>query len=246
MAHIRKRNRAGRGGSKTTVYDARYRDPDGIERSQMFTRRADAERFLTNTESAKLRGEWLDPEAGRVGFGDWSARWLRLQVSLKPKTRAGYESILRTHLLPAFGSRRLLTIEPVGVRQFVADLDAAGAAPRTVRNVYRALSSILSAAVDNRMIHRNPAAGVTLPRPAPSEALFLTATQVEELAEAIGPAHAPVVFLAAYGGLRWGEIAALRGGRVDPSGPACASSSRRRRSAARCCSSRRRTTRAER
>ena len=52
MGHIEKRN---------GKYRARYRDPLGRSHSKMFTRKADAERFLVEVESDKLRGAWIDP-----------------------------------------------------------------------------------------------------------------------------------------------------------------------------------------
>lgn len=48
MAHIERRG-PGR-------WRARYRGPDGKERSRTFDRKADAERFLVTVESDKLRG----------------------------------------------------------------------------------------------------------------------------------------------------------------------------------------------
>lgn len=44
---------------------------------------------------------------------------------------------------------------------------------------------------------------------------FLTAAEVAELAAAVGPAWETLVYTAAYTGLRWGELAGLRPGRVD-------------------------------
>jgi hypothetical protein len=51
MAHIEKRIRKGR-----VTYRARYRGPTGREKARVFTRRVDAQRFLTEVESSKLRG----------------------------------------------------------------------------------------------------------------------------------------------------------------------------------------------
>src|SRR4029453_17043443 len=66
MATIEKRVRNGK-----TTYRVRYRDPAGSQRSKVFARKADAQRFLNETESAKARGTWTDPTLGRVLFRDW-------------------------------------------------------------------------------------------------------------------------------------------------------------------------------
>jgi integrase len=192
---------------------ARHRAPDGRERSKTFERRVDAERWLTRQESDKLHHQWVDPALGEIHFEDWARTWLGLQVDLKPKTRAGYESILRTHLRGAFGTWAIAAIQPEDVERFVAQLVAAGKAPRTVRNAYRALSAIMAAAVRNRRLAASPCVGIALPRPQPKDMRPLTPAEVERLAAASGE-WGDLIYFAAYTGCRWGEIAGLRVGRV--------------------------------
>ncbi len=62
MAHIQKRIRG------HTRWIARTLAPDGGERTRTFDRKVDAEHWLTTIEATKLRGEWIDPERGRVRF----------------------------------------------------------------------------------------------------------------------------------------------------------------------------------
>ena len=80
--------------------------------------------------------------------------------------------------------------------------------------VHRVLSLILALAVKDGRLVRNPAAGVNLPRVVKDERRYLTHVQVDELAGACGPYRLLVPFLA-YTSVRWGEMAALRVGRVD-------------------------------
>lgn len=54
-----------------------------------------------------------------------------------------------------------------------------------------------------------------LPAEQPGEQRYLTAAEVAALAEAIDPRFRALVLTAAYGGLRFGELAALRRERVD-------------------------------
>ena len=51
-------------------WQARYLGPDGIDRPapQTFATKARAERWLTLQEAEIIRGDWKDPDAGRVGF----------------------------------------------------------------------------------------------------------------------------------------------------------------------------------
>jgi hypothetical protein len=98
MAHISRWQRNGK-----VRYLARYTDPPGRERAKSFTRKKDAERFLTGIENDKLRGTWTDPTLGRVQLADWYALWRRATVELRPNTEARDERLFRLHILPASG-----------------------------------------------------------------------------------------------------------------------------------------------
>jgi hypothetical protein len=50
---------------RTGHYRARYRDSLGRQRSETFTRKADAERYLREVQVEMDRGRWLDPQRRR-------------------------------------------------------------------------------------------------------------------------------------------------------------------------------------
>src|SRR5438445_12116848 len=77
------------------VWRARYRGPDGRERSRTFSRRPDAERFLTSVEGSKLRGDWTDPHLARRRYGHWLSQWQGTERNLRPSTRARADAYLR-------------------------------------------------------------------------------------------------------------------------------------------------------
>jgi integrase len=77
------------------------------------------------------------------------------------------------------------------------------------------LASVLDIAVKDRRIPNNPARGVdNLPRKHRKAHRYLSHEEVERLAVAAGE-HSALVYLAAYTGLRWGELTALRVRDVD-------------------------------
>jgi hypothetical protein len=82
-------------------YQARYSGPDGIDRpaQETFATKGEAEVWLTLKESEILRGDWMDPDAGKVAFGKYAARWIDDQV-LKPRTEELYRGLLKNHLAP--------------------------------------------------------------------------------------------------------------------------------------------------
>jgi integrase len=208
MAHVRKA-RSGKG------WDARFRDPLGIERSRTFRIKREAEQFLARQSADMQRGEFLDPRLGRTRFEEWAEEWLRTTVHLKPKTQASYESILRRRILPRFAGARIAAIEQVDVRRFVAELAEAGDEPGTIRNTFNVLRLVFATAVGSGSIRTNPCQGVRMPKSRRQEMLFLDPKQLLALADAITPRYRALVLLAGYTGLRAGEIGALRVGRVD-------------------------------
>jgi integrase len=194
---------------------ARYRDPSGRERSKSFARKIDAERFLVSMEDAKLRGAYVDPAAGRVSFSEWAERWERTTVSLRPNTRKDYRTLLKNQVLPAFGGTTLVAIDALAVREWVAELVAGGLSAKRARKAHQVLSQILASAVDGGRLPRNVAEGIKLPKVQRKEMHFLTAAQVEALADAIEPPYGVLVRVAAYTGLRPCEYVALKVGRLD-------------------------------
>ena len=165
--------------------------------------------------SYRPRGAWVDPSLSRITLEDWADRWVRTTVHLKPKTQAGYESLLRSHVLPAFGRTPLGRIHQVDVREWVSRLSQSGLSPSRTRQAYQVLSALLKAAVESGLLARTPCVGVKLPRLTRREMRFLTADQVAELARVVGAPYDTLIYTLAYGGLRWGEAAALRRGRCQ-------------------------------
>ena len=48
-------------------------------------------------EAEIRRGDWLDPEAGKMQFGDFADTWIDDRV-LKPRTEELYRGLLKNHL----------------------------------------------------------------------------------------------------------------------------------------------------
>lgn len=119
---------------RTGHWEARYRDPSGLQRTATFTRKADALAFLAVTETDKRRGEWLDPESSRITLREWHARWWPTveNSDRAPNTLVQYEGIVRVHVLPHLGDRRLATLRRIDVEEWLAALRARGA--RAVRH----------------------------------------------------------------------------------------------------------------
>jgi hypothetical protein len=96
MASAEKRVRNGR-----ARWYARYRTPDGQQRTRTFARKVDADHFLVEIEASKQRGSFVDPRRASPTIGDWadgSGRPL-------PTTRNRYEGDHHKAHTAALGTR---------------------------------------------------------------------------------------------------------------------------------------------
>ena len=210
MTSIEKRFRNGK-----ISYRVRYRDPAGAQRSKVFTRRVDADRWSTENEAAKLKGAWIDPVAGRVLFDEQAERWFATKSALQHTTKRDYRKLLDQQVLPRFGKVPLAEVTTFQVRKWLAKLVGDGLSAKRAGKAHAVLSQVLASAVEEGRLARNVAAGIRKPKAQRAEMLFLTAAQVEALAEVIRGPYATLIRFMAYSGLRPAEITALRVGRLD-------------------------------
>ena len=196
-------------------WQARYKGPDGIDRPapHTFDSKTSAERWLTLTEAEIIRGDWANPDAGKVLFSQYAHDWIEERPGLRPKTIRLYRYLLRCHLGLAFNERALVDIKEPTVRRWRKNLLDDGISAVTVAKAYRLLKAILNTAVDDGLIRRNPCRIKGAGQEKSPERPVLTITQVYDLADVIGQRYRVLVLLAAFSSLRWGELAALR--RVD-------------------------------
>jgi integrase len=204
MGSIR-RPRDGRG------WEARYRAPEGRQRSKVFGTKREADRFLARVDADQQRGEWVDPRLGRVRFDEYTANWMHSTTHWRPGTVANVESRLRRHILPAFGSHPLGRIQPVDVRAWIAEMTRTGLSASSVVAAYRVFARIMRTAEIDGYIVRTPCLGISLPRETSHHEMhYLDHEQVALLAGSIDARYRALIYTAAYTGMRWGELAALQ------------------------------------
>ena len=75
--------------------------------------------------------------------------------NMQPSTVASYDSIIKAHLLPAFGDVPLSQITPGSLTDFFDSLSGKAKA-KTVANVYGLLSTMFDVAVDYEIIENKP------------------------------------------------------------------------------------------
>ncbi|WP_406344540.1 tyrosine-type recombinase/integrase [Streptomyces sp. NBC_00648] len=197
-------------------YQARYLGPDGLLRPapETFRTKRDADDWLADKQSELRRGDWHDPDAGKVEFGPYASDWIT-ERELTATTRQLYRSLLHHHLVPTFGAVVLAEISPPAVRRWRADKLASGTGPTTVAKAYALLRAILGTAVGDQMIRRNPCTIKGASTVHTPERPTATVQEVYALAQAIQPRYRVLVLMAGFLGLRWGELVGLHRRDID-------------------------------
>lgn len=203
-------------------WQARYPGPDGRDRAapRTFERKRDAERWLVLKEAEIRKGDWINPDAGKVPFSEYAEAWINDRV-LKPRTEDLYRGLLKNHLAPTFGKVDLSDIREGDVRRWRKERLNAGPenerpfGPVTVAKAYRLLRAILNTATDDELIRRNPCRIKGAGSEDSAERPVLPIETLAELLDATPPRYHALILLATFANLRWGELAALRRGDID-------------------------------
>lgn len=201
--------------SGKTVYAVRYRKPDGrMTWRRGFNTKREASQFANHVEVSKDKGEYIAPTMGRVTVAELADDWLARK---KPPTTAKshyrmLESAWRVHVKDRWGSVPVTKVNAVGIEQWIIDMTADGSGTTTILRAYGVLSGILAFAVKSKLLSANPANAKdveNLPRKTRRRHVYLSADDVERLADESGQ-HQALVLTLAYTGIRWGEAVALR------------------------------------
>jgi integrase len=214
--------------------DFRYQDRNG--KTQKFRRSAG--KSTTKRQALRLEQQWKreielseaiaaeNGESAKGGkrksatFSGFTKHWYDLHVV--PNNRASEavkkETIIRVHLVPFFGDRKLREITPEHVSKFIAEKARDGLAPKTIVNLLGCLRTMLNFAVKWGYLEQNPVNQVEPPKVPQQDFDFYDpeeATQFLKAVEEHEPKWLPFFLTAFRTGMRLGELFGLRWKHVD-------------------------------
>ncbi|MEU2438512.1 tyrosine-type recombinase/integrase [Streptomyces rubradiris] len=200
-------------------YRARYIGPDGSEKSKSFPDRQKrrAEQWLIDIASDMSRGQYIDPRAARITFKAYAEKWLATHA-IDPSSRVVIEQRLRLHAFRFLGSRPLDSFRPEHIRALVSALESDPAVSGGyARNIYGDVRAVLSAAVDDGLLPRNPcsAKSVRPPTVEPRRVVPWLPVQVRAVRAGLPERYRSMVDVGAGCGLRQGEIVGLAEDALD-------------------------------
>ena len=174
--------------------------------------------FRTAGKAERWRAEQLiskeSPEDSAITVGEWMTEWLhRHRWQIKPATYIQYEASIRNWIVPHLGMIRLVRLSHKHIEAMHQEA-IRSLKPSSVRRNHAPLNVALNIAERDGLIPSNPAKVVQLP---PEEHYEIKPFSSDELGVFLGanignPLYS-IYHLAAYSGLRQGEILALRVGR---------------------------------
>ncbi|WP_156721349.1 tyrosine-type recombinase/integrase [Streptomyces apocyni] len=199
-------------------YRARYIAPDGTEKSQSFPdkQKRKAEAWLANIEADMTRGDYVDPNAGKITFRQYAGEWLET-LTTDPATRAATEMRLRLHATPHLGSRAMSAFQPSHLRLWMRQMEDAGLSPAYRRVIFAHVSTLFTAAMEDRVIRTNPCTSrsVKAPRLDPRKVKPWMQQRVMAVRLELPDRYREIIELAAGCGHRQGEAFGLAVEDVD-------------------------------
>jgi integrase len=184
-----------------------------------FDTKMDAEAWLVDERRIVASGAWVAPadrhhvQVTSIPLNSYAPAWLA-DRTLKPRTREHYKALLDRQILPSLGDKPLKGLTPVVIRAWHAEL---GTKTPTLRaHAYGLLRTILATAQHDGLITANPChiRGAGNSKRVHKIKPF-TLAELEVLVTAMPERHRLMVLLAAWCGLRFGELTELRRSDVD-------------------------------
>lgn len=183
--------------------------------------KAEAKQELRKLLRSGDSGEHVPPD--KLTVGQWVDQWIAAGAPGRKKKRGGrrtverYAELMRCHVVPTLGARRLQQLQPNEIDALYVRLEGA-VAPTTAHHVHSVFGACLHCAVRKGLLAANPMARVEKV-PAPGEAdhgIALDADQLRTLVRGFtGSVLYPVVAVLAFTGCRRNEALALRWSDLD-------------------------------
>jgi integrase len=197
-------------------WQASFRGPDGRRQSAptTFGSERDADRWLVRVEADMASGRWMDDRLGRRTFGEYSEDYLDENPDVGRRWAETCRRNMRLHMR-ALADQPVMSITPPVVRAWHAAAVRGSGGRTSIAQSYRFLRAVLNLAMRDGAISQNPC-HITRAGTVPArERTIATPAEVAALIEAITPRYRAAVVVAAWCGLRRGEVCGLRTRDVD-------------------------------
>jgi integrase len=206
-------------GWEASVYSAR----DGRKIRKSFPTKSEAVSWRAQARAALEAGALRAPT--KITVREAADEWLRGAEAgevrnrsgqpYKPKTLRGYRQALVDRIYPEIGGMKLSAVTTADLQALVDRWQAEGLCEATIRNAIKPLQAIYRRARSRGGLPVNPTHDLELPAPRARETQIVPPERAAWLLELVPDGDRAIWATALYGGLRYGELQALRWDAVD-------------------------------
>jgi integrase len=169
---------------------------------------------LTSTKAKRAR-----VVVTKLTFGQVADEWLEdTKLRVAPASYKKYDTVVRLHLRPRFGKRKLTDITIDDVANMVAELKAAGKAPWYISAILVPLSRIYASSIRKGWVGFNPVKGLERgerPTLEQKKMEILDSAEIQTLLASTSDRWRPLFATLVFTGMRIGEALDLRWSQID-------------------------------
>lgn len=193
------------GKYQATVYIGRDANGKQDKKRKTFDSERKAKKWARDLETEIEERKYTNMD--KVRASTWFNDWLEANKNhLSPPTYISYKMYINTHFKPFFGTFKLGQIKELHIKKYIND-KLMELSPTTVRKHVFVLKEILHDALKLK----SPCLDIKPPKPEKYVPYILTEEEFQNIHTAVkGTRDEPIILLAAWCGLRRGEIFALK------------------------------------
>jgi integrase len=196
---------------------------DGRKLRKTFSNISEAKAWRRDASAAVARHELRAPSSVTVreAWDEWIGEAERGAIrgrggsAYKPSVLRSYRLSMEKHVLPELGALKIGEVRRAHVQALADRLLGRGRSPSTIQNAVMPLRVLYRHAIRREVVTINPTMGLDLPATTGKRDRIASPADAEALLAVLDPADAALWATAFYGGLRCGELMALKWDDVD-------------------------------
>lgn len=153
-------------------------------------------------------------ENSQITVEEWMQKWMDeyMLFSIREQTWKSYESVIRLHIIPNLGNKKVSSLTVSTVQKFYNKLLSEGKSGSLVRDAHLILHQAMGVAVKENLIAKNPTSGTKIPKVEYKPKNILNEIQLEMFMEAIKEDELwyDFFYTEITTGLRKGELCGLK------------------------------------
>lgn len=153
-------------------------------------------------------------ENSQITVEEWMQKWMDeyMMFSIREQTWKSYESVIRLHIIPNLGNKKVSSLTVSTVQKFYNKLLSEGKSGSLVRDAHLILHQAMDVAVKENLIAKNPTDGTKIPKVQYKPKNILNETQLETFMKAIKEDELwyDFFYTEITTGLRRGELCGLK------------------------------------